>query len=1510
MYDTIHKQKPHKDEFVTIKYRQKRAQYPYTSGYLSEPEPGAYDSDFTEYKYATLDRRRPPEAHHHQSSATMPRSHPDKSYSSSDIVRNTQETYRVQPGRIENYVPGHSSISESEAKKWWDEVMGIFDGWLDENSALPSYEVMFTTAMNKSHLEQQNRVPSHKPRSFINQALKESGYESDSTLIFKRKEDNANRLNPREQREAYKVIQKGGDVPFQGLRKPAPERPKETDLVEFYPLSPTLTKIRIHKSVIPPQECYVPQKEFLCYPVTIQHDVPKTFANFKRTVPSMATSAAASVPSPPKRRSSRNNTTLRLISTMKVQKSPTGKRHETCFTTGPSVERTKVNYLKDKITCKLSPVNKKRGDAAKMSVVKKVTASPELKSKITSTLTTSKDPKSSVRRVQSSTKISTEKTRTGTFGGIYKSGSTGSITSKKSSTENLHSRTPTPVKTFGVEKKKFDLKLTKVPDVKASSSQGLLSPTEVKKGMRNISNPNAQYRKSLALLSSSKINNTNAALPIKVGITEKGKNLLKSSVKRPQSVSPKSTRKITPSPCPSTSSERSKLKSSTESLSSSKSSKKIDKNASKLKNKPEKKTTTKPSCKKSAELSKCLSKATGADIAKKLDRDGASEIVKQKEAIESNHFFRNLLLRGVKQSASFTIPKNSWIVERTNQLQRRRSVSSEPSIGAMKIYLKHTKPVTDSKFVSLDVPRSRSASPKSVTFCEPPSRSSTSKRSKSLPTKIVFTETSRPVSPVIPKKKILPILKSSSKDDINVMARAPSPQAKVVLTETSRPITPPVTRRRRSPISISKSTSEYYKRTPSPQTKLYFSETSRPVSPEISRKTPTHSPVLPRAPSCRKIMQLKQMAEPSRPEELSLYSCADLKHSTTSLDSFRSDDYQIYLKDIGFHSPKSEKFKDLNHFYSDIEKVGQLEQKCSLKPRKKAEEEIIDYDRWMEVRSRERAEHELKCLYNHLKSHEREKGFLFLPKDVERFRWKRELDRGLRIKEKSVENIKEEFERIKKDESDLENARRREIAYSKDTYKPLWRGNSVINLASILSERRSQSESRVKSSKKLLDDERGPSHGIGSRIWSSLSMEQVNNLKRQLQDIYGHESTEKTDSKLKDYTVDVPKDFDKKYIPSLTIRRNSESSKPDAMNEDEKKMISQLLSKEALEKIVKRRKEDKLALPVMVGKEVLGAIATQEAIAKKPFKMEEPPKPLVKTNALSIGKQSSISEAESASTDESTRTVINLMDVQKKVEYFEKAKDLDTYVPTVYQPAEDGSSQSEGSSSPTHHLGSEITSSEKQEQVKHAPSHSKSYQDLKEYFGESELVKFATLPLSATKKSSCTYTKKPQLRALDISPIRTISEANSLDSLCRSRSVSPYYDEMKSLTKKGEVKKLKKQFELFEDFFGEKKLQRSRSENDLRTYGHVEDLKRKYEYPVHSGRGRSRTKRGGVVSPVWLRPEDRYMPHINIISKIASLYSFSKQKSHKDASRSMEELAEILGCPIGEVSHIQIAPCT
>lgn len=59
----------------------------------------------------------------------------------------------------------------------------------------------------------------------LRSALKESGYESDSTLVFRRRED-ISPLSLLEQRLAYKTVQSGGDVPLHGLRKPAPERPK------------------------------------------------------------------------------------------------------------------------------------------------------------------------------------------------------------------------------------------------------------------------------------------------------------------------------------------------------------------------------------------------------------------------------------------------------------------------------------------------------------------------------------------------------------------------------------------------------------------------------------------------------------------------------------------------------------------------------------------------------------------------------------------------------------------------------------------------------------------------------------------------------------------------------------------------------------------------------------------------------------------------------------------------------------------------------------------------------------------------------------------------------------------------------------------------------------------------------------------------------------------------------------------------------------------------------------
>lgn len=33
------------------------------------------------------------------------------------VIKHGQDVYRNQPGRIENYIPGYSSISEKEAKE-------------------------------------------------------------------------------------------------------------------------------------------------------------------------------------------------------------------------------------------------------------------------------------------------------------------------------------------------------------------------------------------------------------------------------------------------------------------------------------------------------------------------------------------------------------------------------------------------------------------------------------------------------------------------------------------------------------------------------------------------------------------------------------------------------------------------------------------------------------------------------------------------------------------------------------------------------------------------------------------------------------------------------------------------------------------------------------------------------------------------------------------------------------------------------------------------------------------------------------------------------------------------------------------------------------------------------------------------------------------------------------------------------------------------------------------------
>ncbi|XP_037296697.1 uncharacterized protein LOC119189961 [Manduca sexta] len=181
MYDTIHKNK-YDNDYVTIRYKSRRGQPPERvlmnksqylyfdprSGYMSEPEgprpaawSDAYDSDVT----AGPRRRTASVQDDRRVSDVTTHYMPANKFSTLASARASQEVYKNQPGRIEDYVPGRSSVVDKEAKQWWDEVMDIFDGWLDDNSPLPPYTTLLARAIQKSqNISSTTSLPQASPK--------------------------------------------------------------------------------------------------------------------------------------------------------------------------------------------------------------------------------------------------------------------------------------------------------------------------------------------------------------------------------------------------------------------------------------------------------------------------------------------------------------------------------------------------------------------------------------------------------------------------------------------------------------------------------------------------------------------------------------------------------------------------------------------------------------------------------------------------------------------------------------------------------------------------------------------------------------------------------------------------------------------------------------------------------------------------------------------------------------------------------------------------------------------------------------------------------------------------------------------------------------------------------------------------------------------------------------------------------------------------------------------------
>ncbi|XP_045131074.1 uncharacterized protein LOC123516083 isoform X6 [Portunus trituberculatus] len=229
-------------------------------GYMSEPE--GYDSDIGggTLRYATVDRRRGPQYEADPMTSSLP--------------RNTSR-YVHQPGRIEDYVPGYSSLAEKELKRNPDADVKL-ESQSQEPPPVSVNHRFGSQMMSMTH------------------ALKESGYESDSTLVFKKRED-ARRLapDPRKTSQVYRQIQRGGDIPITGLQKPNPPKPKE----EYYVVYSDLDLGLHHPSL---------SDLFLTYGQTRIMAPPTkppmhTFGDKKRSAPSKVIVA----PSPPRRISSK-----------------------------------------------------------------------------------------------------------------------------------------------------------------------------------------------------------------------------------------------------------------------------------------------------------------------------------------------------------------------------------------------------------------------------------------------------------------------------------------------------------------------------------------------------------------------------------------------------------------------------------------------------------------------------------------------------------------------------------------------------------------------------------------------------------------------------------------------------------------------------------------------------------------------------------------------------------------------------------------------------------------------------------------------------------------------------------------------------------------------------------------------------------------------------------------------------------------------------------------------------
>ncbi|XP_035789261.1 uncharacterized protein LOC118465294 isoform X20 [Anopheles albimanus] len=1545
MYQTLHKAHDD-DDYVTVRYKTRKG-YPYkSSGYQSEPEPN-YDSDYT-IKYSTLDRRRTP-------IGLSPTSYnkfntQQQTTQLNQPIKSGSTSYKNHPGRIENYTPGRSSISEKESK---------------------------------AQLEHQKLTTSKTyTEGNLSRALKEQGYESDSTLVFRKREPLASAaLSPVEQKQYYKTMQAGGEIPLQGFRKPAPEKPKgiihNSTFVTYSTDCPAGAdeasevdlKVEIseeatidHPSSSTMSRCTNPflvgsSHEIACYPITSISRPLDMFGAFPQEIRSFVPVAP---PAPPSRKSSRSNSTLKIMSQVKTnhydKRSTLETTRNTVASIGPRTVR-KIDHYRSK------------------------SAGPQLFA-ATSNSSLAKEEKNH----ENSTRVATNK--------------------RYPSPTHQRKSSPSPVafgrgiskeRTFAEEKKRIEQKLPKVVSVSTSILRNpeLRSPNEVKRALRSsyLSQEEASTREKYATISSRsslKRFSSNGTFRSASSMYSSTKSLNKSvspvlihkkddrsfkasmvsSVNRSKELPSarkahargKPTVGTSPNVTIRTSFQKASkafgLKSKTassQSLARTSSTYSIDSTSSKRKSRvsyiP---STLSTLARGNGDVKVRVSGSSNLDRVPHLKSRISSEtkkagqfvgscysehIVEQTENVRTDSFFQNLFLKGSGNSGA--TPELGEASVSDSVLEKARmwnslTCKSEPSLKQPNYYLTQARPVSSSKFRTMEY------------------RGAKSKHAAD------EDRRQRPVGEIVDHiTRYESLVKLTEHEDNQEQPQQQfgyvrGRRMKIDYSIHERSLSEP------TKLSNAAGTTATTTTTRVIQEELVSTGAPRTIVGRQVESTTRSS----RSPSCRRIQTLKGEGHVRKIVRARSLSSNERKHQQKSDQALvRTHSLNLNAAEPGT-SVSRVRFRELNSFYSSLERLGQLEYvtSCSssdLRSRRPREEEIIDFDLWKRVREHEKAERELWQLKNKLKQDQKERDFFFLPRDPEEVRWNSDLDTGLRNREKSVEDLKCV---LNQQALAFEDAKRRQLEVSKDHYKPLWRGSSVVDVANQMEEKYAAASEKKDEPQSLDSATTGKRYGvISSTLLSTLSTEQMRKLKSQLSEIYSSgsqkelEEQEKTSSTVlmrteeraeHEYIINVPErasrlesllkvrshsmltkdQMNASYLEvsehnkkSLVDMQKSFASKSAprainrASNEEEaiqRATLSRTLCQELKDKILEKHhtlpslgknRKDR-SRPTILPTEhrfhsLDGGLKKVEGVNE----IKKPKQPKYGRESAKEQPQPQCCDTESISSETSNKTVIFRnsvgsmpvetlveQDIRSKIKYFEEKQGEETPIVTVYHAREDSSPSED-------EMGDrrDGRTDSGQRGTETAITLSQSFTDLKDLFGEKRSV-------------SCSYTTSSKCSAP-----QSVTPKNFT---FRSRSSTPDYA---TCIQTGEVKKIKDKFESLDgsvwchrsdspsinqrQYQSDSELNRpfeevtelSKEKQDQVTTivrqhesGDVSRMTHKYETQSRVARCRKRKER--VISPILkhpsLRKDDRFMPHINVISKTASL-----KREIKPTSRSSQQ---------------------